>query len=113
VGTDIAAIDRTFASSVSHPAGPVLVVAKTIKGRGVSFLENQENWHGKALNAEQAQQAIRELGADRPFVSVAVRRRPRPAIAPKEPGKPLSLPSYAVGSTVATRQAYGDALAAL
>ncbi|HLZ10749.1 MAG TPA: transketolase, partial [Chloroflexota bacterium] len=112
-GHDLDAIDRAYTNALDNPAGPVVIVAKTIKGRGVSFLENQENWHGKTLNAEQAQQAIAELGADRPFVSVSVHRRPRPAVTPVSASSGLSLPSYPVGSSVATRQAYGDALAAL
>lgn len=41
---------------------PQIVIAKTIKGRGVSFLENKEGWHGKALSEEQYQQALKELG---------------------------------------------------
>jgi transketolase len=112
-GHDIAAIDRAYSEAVKQTAGPVLIVAKTMKGRGVSFLENQEGWHGKTLNAQQAQQAITELGANRPLASVSVEIRPRPAVEPQRSTQPLSLPTYPVGGSVATRQAYGDALAAL
>ena len=112
-GHDLAAIDRAFAMASSQPSGPVVIVAKTIKGRGVSFLENKEGWHGKALSAEQAQEAIAELGADRPFVSVKVNRRAAPPPAAFVPSQPDSLPKYQVGTSIATRQAYGDSLAAL
>ena len=40
---------------------PVCIVAHTVKGKGVSFMENQAGWHGKAPNAEQAAQALAEL----------------------------------------------------
>lgn len=42
-------------------AGPVAVIARTVKGKGVSFMENQAGWHGKAPSAEQEQQALAEL----------------------------------------------------
>ena len=40
---------------------PVCIVAHTVKGKGVSFMENQVGWHGKAPNAEQREQALKEL----------------------------------------------------
>lgn len=42
---------------------PVMIVANTVKGKGVSFMENQAGWHGKAPNAEQYEQAVNELKA--------------------------------------------------
>jgi transketolase len=42
---------------------PTMIVAKTVKGKGVSFMENQAGWHGKAPNAEQYAQAVAELEA--------------------------------------------------
>jgi transketolase len=44
---------------------PVCIVAKTVKGKGVSFMEDQAGWHGKAPNDEQLEAAIKELGGDR------------------------------------------------
>ncbi len=61
-GHDLAQIDRALTEAAQPREAPTLVVARTIKGRGVSFLENKDGWHGKALNAQQAQQAIEELG---------------------------------------------------
>ena len=40
---------------------PVCIIAKTIKGKGVSFMENKAEWHGKAPNKEQYEQAMKEL----------------------------------------------------
>src|SRR5690349_9817516 len=60
-GHDLAAIDQAFARA--RGAGrPTVIVAKTVKGKGVSFLENKEGWHGKALDAEQAKRALAEIG---------------------------------------------------
>ncbi|HEX5414297.1 MAG TPA: transketolase, partial [Chloroflexota bacterium] len=110
-GHSLEEIDRAYAEAIAPRDEPTLIVARTMKGRGVSFLENQENWHGKALSEQQAQQAIAELGG---ITNVAV------TVAKPEAGQveqpkvgPVKLPAYAKGSTVATRQAYGDALAAL
>ena len=41
---------------------PVMIIARTIKGKGVSFLEDKNGWHGKALNKEEMAQALQELG---------------------------------------------------
>lgn len=41
---------------------PTMIIASTVKGKGVSFMENQAGWHGKAPSSEQAQQALEELG---------------------------------------------------
>ncbi len=43
---------------------PVVIIAKTVKGKGVSFMENQVGWHGKAPDDEQFEKALKELGGD-------------------------------------------------
>lgn len=61
-GHDISAIINTLTTIKETPAGvPSAVIAKTIKGRGVSFMENQAGWHGKAPNDEQTKQALAEI----------------------------------------------------
>ncbi len=63
-GHDIAAlIDTLNAAKKKRSGKPQLVVAKTVKGKGVSFMENQAGWHGKAPDADQMQQALSELDA--------------------------------------------------
>ncbi len=54
-------IDEAFAKARATKAKPSAIIAKTTKGKGVSFMENQVGWHGKAPNAEQRQQALKEL----------------------------------------------------
>lgn len=111
-GHDIGQIDEAYGSALQSTDRPTLIVAKTVKGRGVSFLENKEGWHGKALDAKQAEQAIAELGGIQ-FKRVAVNKPASAEPAPSQAAPPLALPTYEVGASAATRRAYGDALRAL
>jgi transketolase len=93
----------------------MVILARTIKGRGFSEVEDKEGWHGKPFPPDMAERAIAELGGIRNLTA----RGPRPEPAPaqeKEAGPAnaeAAMPSYAVGEKVATRKAYGDALVAL
>ncbi len=61
-GHDLTAITRAAAEAARAKDRPTMIVARTIKGRGVSFMENHHEWHGKAPNAEQLETALKELG---------------------------------------------------
>jgi len=61
-GHDIAALDAAFEAAKQGQKGPVVIVANTVKGKGVSFMEGKNEWHGKAINDQQRAQAIAELG---------------------------------------------------
>lgn len=64
-GHDIDALIALFASLPSNSTGkPQAIIAKTVKGKGVSFMENQVGWHGKAPDAEQTKQALAELESE-------------------------------------------------
>ena len=111
-GHDIEACDAAYGEAKSTSGKPTVILARTNKGHGVEWVEDQENAHGKAV--ERWEEAIEALGGDRgTTVSVA---KPEGA-----PGKPLStgsgegaeLPTYELGKEIATRKAYGEALAAL
>src|SRR6185437_674564 len=100
---------------------PTVILAKTIKGRGFSEVEDSPDWHGKPFPPSMAERAIAELGGVRDIV-VAGRipehtdSIPAPADAPAGPSsddKPAETPAYELGAAVATRKAYGDALVAL
>src|SRR3979411_2609815 len=54
-------INNAYAQAVQSSGAPTAIIAKTIKGKGVSFLENKNGWHGKALNKDQEQEALKEL----------------------------------------------------
>jgi transketolase len=106
-GHDVVEIDAAYAEA-RHTDRPTLIVARTEKGHGVSFLANAEGWHGKALSEEQAATAIEELGGERHLT-----------ITPPKPGSfiPIELGVPSVGeppvydAPAATRKAFGDALA--
>ena len=63
-GHDFAQIFKAFDEARACKGRPTVIVAKTVKGRGVSFMENQAGWHGKAPDEEQARQAVSELGGE-------------------------------------------------
>src|SRR6266850_2718309 len=108
-GHDLAEIDDAYARACAA-SRPTAVLARTVKGKGVSFLENKEGWHGKALDPEQAKQALAELGEarSRTFPVQKPERWERPSM--QRTGS-LALKSYT--EPIATRKAYGEALAAL
>ena len=62
-GHDMEALSAAFAQAKDCKGVPTMLLAKTVKGKGVSFMENQAGWHGKAPNAEQYEQARQELVA--------------------------------------------------
>ncbi len=111
-GHDLAAIDRAYAEALAQKGRPTCLVARTVKGSGVSLVADKEGWHGKALDPEQAKKAIAELGGER-HVKVATHRPEHGAPPTLAETWPLRLPTYAVGSKEATRKAYGDALVAV
>jgi transketolase len=114
-GHDLAEIDRAMAHATDNTGDqPTVILARTIKGRGFSEVEDRENWHGKPLPPDMAERAIIELGGERGLIV----RGPKPDHAASagragEAGAAVKLPAYTVGDKVATRKAYGDALAAL
>jgi transketolase len=113
-GHDLAAIDHALTEAANAEGGqPTVILARTIKGRGFSEVENEEGWHGKPFPADMAERAIAELGGVRNQVVRGPRPEPQAPASP-EPAKPdAPLPEYHVGDKVATRKAYGDALVAL
>lgn len=62
-GHDLAALSAAFEQAKANTGAPTVILAKTVKGKGVSFMENDAGWHGKAPNAEQYEKARGELAA--------------------------------------------------
>ena len=98
-------------SGVGLDDKPLAIIAKTYKGAGVSFLQDKDGWHGKPLNKEEAAKAIAELQPNTKSglgVDIA-----KPTSLP-EPSNvaPASYPplTYKLGDSIATREAYGNAL---
>lgn len=90
---------------------PLAIIAKTYKGAGVSFLQDKEGWHGKPLNKEEEAKAIAELQPNaKSGLGVEI---PKPASLPEPKNSPPeTFPpvNYKVGDSIATREAYGNAL---
>ena len=108
-GHDVEAIDRAYAEAVATTGKPTVVVARTIKGKGVKAVEDKGGFHGKAL--DDPEESIAELGGVRDLhIDVA---KPEPGAPHQfETGK-FDLPRYDTGEEVATRKPSGDALAAV
>jgi transketolase len=107
-------IDKAYAEALDQVDQPTLIIAKTKKGRGVSFLEDVDGMHGKPVPEDEVQAALDELGdVDDLLVDV---RKPDPSqgenFTPGLTGE-LDLPTWEVGDEEATRGAYGAALKAL
>src|SRR5229473_702287 len=64
-GHDVTAIDRAYGTALSATGKPTVIIAKTVKGKGFSEIENKDGWHGKALPPDMAERAIKELGGIR------------------------------------------------
>ncbi|HTU38237.1 MAG TPA: transketolase [Acidimicrobiales bacterium] len=114
-GHDLAAVDQALADAGNNAGDqPTVIVAKTIKGRGFSEIEDKNGWHGKPLPPDMAERAIAELGGERHLVvksPLPDKALSRPAPAPGD--TKTDLPRYDLGDAVATRKAYGDALVAV
>jgi len=93
---------------------PLVIIAKTYKGAGVSFLQDLDGWHGKPLNTLEAERAIAELQpSSRSGIGTPI---PAPSSLPQPANAaPASYPaiSYKLGDLIATREAYGTALVRL
>jgi transketolase len=120
-GHDLNALLDAFERAKQIKGRPTMLLAKTIKGKGISFIEGKNGWHGKPLKkGEEADRAIRELESqlvklpqaiDAP--SLIASPAPQPDVpAPRHP-QPVAAPAYAPGDAVATREAYGTALVKL
>ena len=105
-GHDLEAIDAAYARA-QEADRPAVIFARTKKGSGVAAVEDKENQHGKPLADPEA--AVEELGGIR-ALSVEVQSPPEPKSFEIEKAA-VERPSYEVGEKVATRAAYGDALA--
>jgi transketolase len=116
-GHDVSAILDAFEEARKTKGQPTMILARTQKGKGVSFTEGKDGWHGKAMKKDELEKAVAEL--EKQFVpGVNVNapdliRKPESRQRPAETMKPVPPPSYKIGDQVATREAFGDALAKL
>lgn len=113
-GHNIKEVQIAFEQAFYHQGGkPLAVIAHTIKGKGVSFLEDKDGWHGKALNEEELQKALTELGEDNEELQLnskqpALTRLPKKEASGVEPDL-----SFERDKAHATREVFGQTLTEL
>jgi transketolase len=108
-GHSFTEILNAYEKAFSVSGKPVMIIAKTIKGKGVTFLEDKEGWHGKALKKEEFSEALKELGS----VDKSIRGeipKPEDRKSPEQIHQKAQEISYWMDKPVATRKAYGNAL---
>jgi len=115
-GHNIDEIKTAFDQARARKGKPTAIIARTLKGKGVSFLEDKEGWHGKPLKkGDELNKALAEIGDPKVTIPVATRTI---GDAPTSSAgfsldNPELKPTYAAGSEIATREAYGVALTKL
>ncbi|HUF24618.1 MAG TPA: transketolase [Vicinamibacterales bacterium] len=118
-GHDVQALLDAYDEARATTGRPTMILAKTFKGQGVESVAGKDGWHGKPLTGEAAEAAIRELEAQyvdapglksRPAIPAPARMKAEPKV---DHLKAITPPAYKLGDSVATREAYGTALAAL
>jgi transketolase len=116
-GHDMGEVVKALRRARKPLGAPVAVIARTIKGKGIPGIEDLDGWHGKALDEDAANKAVAALEAQMHGVKL-------PKVHPPQgpPAQPAPRPivrdifrvsAHAGGTAVATRQAYGEALAKL
>jgi transketolase len=94
-----------------HVSGkPTMIIAKTIKGKGVSFIENKNGWHGKPLKKEECDRALKELGEVDRSLRGEIQKPEDLKPEDRVPKASLKKMDYIGEKSVATRKAYGNAL---
>lgn len=114
-GHDFDQILPALAQAKASTDKPTMIVAKTFKGKGVSFLENADNWHGKAVpKGEELDKALAELGPLHAEIPLQI-ESPTPVADEKQntAATACEAPTYTLGEKVATRSGYGTGLAKL
>ena len=125
-GHDITEINKAYIKieQTTNDHRPTMIIAKTVKGKGVSFLENKDGWHGKALKADDLQKALKELGkvdlqvrgkiaAPSHVSGIRNQEKKKIKLHVTSYTRYKTVPGYKLYDKVATREAYGDALADL
>ena len=107
-GHDYDHIEKAYQTACNRNNNkPTAIIAKTYKGAGISFLEDKENWHGKALSAEDLEKALTELGEHNIDLKATVEK---PKKSKPHSYRPDLIPFEFPEDKYSTRQAYGEAL---
>ncbi|HVZ58975.1 MAG TPA: transketolase, partial [Patescibacteria group bacterium] len=112
-GHDFAEIKRALDTAQKVQGQPVAIIMKTFKGKGVSFLQNAEGWHGKALKKDELEQALQELGPVDETLRFNLKQPPQVTLGKARLSKNHLVFDFKKGDMVATREVYGKILAQL
>ncbi|MBI2597264.1 transketolase [Candidatus Daviesbacteria bacterium] len=108
-GHSLNLIKQAFEEAQKVKGAPVMIIAKTIKGKGVPLVEDKNGWHGKPLNKEQLKVALSQLGE----VNKTIRGQvtlPKKITIVNVKLKQIEKPNYQINESIATRKAYGNSL---
>lgn len=111
-GHDFKEIQEAFNKASKETQMPIMIIAKTIKGKGISILEDKEGWHGKTLSGSEFKKVLPELGKvnKRLLSKIKEPRNTRPKIQKGKSSKRPGLATYNIRAKVSTRKAYGTGL---
>ena len=113
-GHNHAELLEAFSEARQTTQRPTMILAKTFKGKGIPFAEDHPTWHGKPLNAQQAEEVIglltQSLSSPAPSLPIA---QPTTVQRANGSANPLPAPPYGPSDSVATREAFGEALSQL
>lgn len=113
-GHDVAALTRAFEEARRTTDRPTVILARTLKGKGVSSLEDKDDWHGKPLRkGPDLDKALAEIGDPKIAPRVEARTRGEGGGRPTAPARLTQELPYKIGDEIATREAYGEALVRL
>lgn len=116
-GHDLKEIDGAFSKAMKHSGSPFMIIAKTFKGKGIPFLEDKEGKHGKALSREELEKALSELGEIDKDLTIDTKKKVdrikinHDRIESAVVSESNENTDFKIGDEIATREAYGIALA--
>lgn len=119
-GHDLEELAEAYRVATNVEGQPSMLIARTVKGKGVSFLADEGGWHGKALDEDHLKTALKELGEVDHNVRGEIRgpdypgeKRPTEPSPSAQRAEPPEMEPYEIGDPHATRNAYGSALCRL